>query len=59
MDIFIAYDLCEGCGGCADEFPELFVMRDDKAWVTDPSLYDPVRHERVAYLCPFRAITLE
>jgi ferredoxin len=28
---FIAYDLCEGCGACAELYPEVFVMRGDLA----------------------------
>ena len=33
MFLNIDYGLCQGCGGCAEAFPQFFEMRDDKAWV--------------------------
>jgi len=29
----IDYSLCEGCGGCAEAYPQFFEMRDEKAWI--------------------------
>jgi len=54
----IDYSLCTGCGGCADAFPELFEVRDDKAWVLDAGKYDPALHQGVMTVCPFYAISI-
>lgn len=54
----IDYSLCTGCGGCADAFPELFVIRDDKAWFMDTGKYDPVLHQGVLTVCPYYAISI-
>ena len=55
----IDYGLCMGCGGCAEAYPLLFEMRDDKAWVVNPEKFDPDRHKGVLTFCPYYAITLE
>ncbi len=55
----IDYGLCRGCGGCAETYPLLFEMRDDKAWVINPEKFDPDRHDGVLTICPYYAITLE
>jgi ferredoxin len=55
----IDYGLCQGCGGCAEAFPMLFEMRDDKAWVVNPARFDPREHEGILTVCPYYAITIE
>jgi len=53
---FIDYGLCEGCGACADEYPGLFVMRDDLAWVLDLDSFSGSDAAQVEAICPFGAI---
>lgn len=55
----IDYSLCEGCGGCAEAFPQLFEMREEKAWVINPREFDPERDKGVMTVCPYYAISIE
>jgi ferredoxin len=59
MTLNVDYGLCQGCGGCAEAYPELFVMRGEKAWVINPGKFDPLKHKGVLSICPYYAITLE
>jgi len=59
MVLNIDYALCQGCGGCAEVYPELFEMRDDKAWIINADLYSPDRHKDILHICPYYAISLE
>ena len=54
----IDYSLCTGCGGCADAFPRIFEIREEKAWVVHPEAYEPAMRERVMTVCPFYAISI-
>lgn len=56
---FIQYDRCEGCGGCAEVFPALFVMRDDLAWFINPAGFTEDMAVAVEACCPFRAIKVQ
>ncbi len=55
----IDYSLCEGCGGCAEAFPQFFEMRDEKAWIINSTEFDPERDKGVLTICPYYAISIE
>jgi len=55
----IDYGLCKGCGACAELYPLLFEMRDDKAWLINGAKFDHVSYPNVPVVCPYRAITIE
>jgi ferredoxin len=59
MTPYVAYDLCAGCGGCAELFPELFEMRQEQAWVAHHEWFRDDMAMRVVACCPFHAITVE
>jgi len=52
-------DTCIGCGACVELCPEVFELRDDKAWVIDPEKCDSCNCQEAADSCPVDAITLE
>lgn len=52
-------DLCIGCGSCAELCPEVFEMRDDKAWVIGPDKCNTCDCETAADSCPVEAISFE
>lgn len=54
----IDYSLCTGCGGCADAFPELFEVREERAWVVNEERYSPDLRARVMTVCPYYAISI-
>jgi ferredoxin len=55
----IDYSRCEGCGGCAEAFPQLFEMRGEKAWVINADRFDAVRDSDIMTICPYYAISIE
>ncbi|MCX7914453.1 MAG: ferredoxin [Thermodesulfovibrionales bacterium] len=55
----VDYDLCIGCGSCAELCPEVFEMRDDKAWVIGPDKCNTCDCEEAVNACPESAIKLE
>lgn len=57
--VTVDYGRCEGCGGCAEAFPALFEMRDDKAWVAGGGVLDPVQQQGLLTICPYYAIAIE
>jgi ferredoxin len=58
MKVSIDADLCTGCGACADDVPDVFVMGEEVAEVTQPDvpadLEDAVKD--AAEGCPVEAI---
>jgi ferredoxin len=54
----IDYSLCKGCGGCAEAFPLLFEMRDERAWIINAHRYDEGFHGGVRTICPYYAISV-
>jgi ferredoxin len=55
----IDYGLCEGCGGCAEAFPQFFEMREEKAWVINADKFDEASDQSILLICPYYAITIE
>jgi ferredoxin len=55
----IDYGLCVGCGACAEVYPMLFTIRDEKAWVIDYTLFRFEVHKDVPTVFPFRDISIE
>lgn len=55
----IDYSLCRGCGGCAEAYPRLFEMREERAWVLAGGVYAPVRDKGVLRICPYYAISVD
>lgn len=54
----IDYSLCTGCGGCAEAFPQLFEIREERAWVTNPAHYSSGLRDGVMTICPYYAISI-
>lgn len=55
----VNYKECVGCGSCAELCPEVFELRDDKAWVIGYDKCDTCKCQEAVNLCPTEAITLE
>lgn len=55
----VDYDLCVGCGSCVEVCPEVFELRDEKAWVIAVDKCDTCDCQQAADLCPSQAIRLE
>lgn len=56
----IDHDLCSGTGHCAELAPDLFTVRDRRAWpteLTDGPSADPELLRRAAESCPWFAIS--
>jgi len=54
----IEEETCIGCGACVDICPEVFELRDDKAWVINPDKCDICDCQETADSCPVEAISL-
>ena len=55
----IDYGLCIGCEVCADLCPEVFEIRDEKAWVIEPEKCASCDCEEAISSCPVDAIAWE
>jgi ferredoxin len=55
----VDFDLCIGCGSCAELCPEVFEMKDDKAQVVGPDKCGTCDCEEAANSCPSEAIKFE
>ncbi|MGD0283718.1 MAG: ferredoxin [Dissulfurispiraceae bacterium] len=51
-------DLCIGCGSCVEVCPEVFELRDEKAWVISNKC-DTCDCVEAANVCPSEAIKIE
>lgn len=58
MKPVVDQDLCEGCGSCVELCPNVFELRDDKAWVIDESGCSTCDCEAAAGICPVEAIKI-
>jgi ferredoxin len=56
--VSVDFSSCEGCGTCEALCPEIFEMRDEKAWLLDESGGDCDLVEAVQN-CPTESITVE
>lgn len=57
--IIIDQSACAGCGTCVSLCPEVFELRDEKAWVIKEEGAEEVCDlEDVAFQCPVGAITI-
>ena len=52
-------ETCIGCGACVDLCPEVFELKDDKAWVIGPEKCDTCNCQEAMESCPVEAITLK
>ena len=59
MVLNIDYSLCEGCGGCAEAFPNYFEMHEERAWVKKSSKFREEDRQGVMTICPYYAISIE
>jgi len=55
----IDYGMCEGCGGCAEAYPQFFEMREEKAWVINADKFSEAPDKGILTICPYYAITIE
>ncbi len=55
----IDYGLCQGCGGCAEAYPQFFEMRDEKAWVIHADKFNGEENKDLVKICPYYAISIE
>lgn len=55
----IDYGLCEGCGGCAEAYPQFFEMHDDKAWIINAEKFSAAPDKGILTICPYYAISIE
>jgi ferredoxin len=54
----VDYGLCSGCGVCVELCPEVFTLRDDKAWVVAPEKCADCNCEEAVIMCPEDAIEI-
>ena len=60
MTVRIDHDLCSGTGHCAEIAPDVFTVRDRRAWLIESAearVGDPERIRRAAEGCPWFAIS--
>lgn len=53
----VDWGLCEGCGSCVAVCPDVFEMKDDKAYVIGPDKCSTCDCKEAADICPVLAIT--
>jgi len=51
-------DLCIGCNACVEVCPEVFELKDEKAYVTASDKCDACNCEQTVDLCPVQAISI-
>ena len=53
----VDYEACIGCGSCPEICPEVFQMRDDKAWVVGAEKCTACNCQEAIDVCPVQAIS--
>lgn len=61
MKVSVDQDLCIGCGLCADTCPDVFELKEDKAFVKVEEVPEKVQElvKEAAENCPVDAIKVE
>ena len=54
----VDWDLCIGCGSCVELCPEVFELKDDKAYVKASDKCDTCNCKEAMEICPVEAITI-
>ena len=54
----VDWDLCIGCGSCVELCPEVFELKDEKAYVKAPDKCDTCNCQEAMEICPVEAITI-
>ncbi len=54
----VDWDACIGCGSCVEICPEVFELRDDKAFVIGPDKCSTCNCQEAVDICPVQAISL-
>ena len=55
----VDWDACIGCGACVELCPQVFELRDEKAWVIAEDRCDTCNCQEAADSCPVQAICFE
>lgn len=55
----VDYSECTGCGSCVELCPDVFEMRDEKAWVIGYEKCNTCDCQAAVNACPSEAIKLE
>jgi ferredoxin len=55
----VDWDLCIGCGSCVELCPEVFELKDEKAYVIGPEKCDTCNCQEAVEICPVVAISWE
>jgi len=50
-------DTCIGCGACSEECPEVFELKDEKAYVLNPDKCSTCSCQEAIDICPVTAIS--
>jgi len=53
----VDWDLCIGCGSCAELCPEVFELKDEKAYVKASDKCDTCNCQEAVEICPVEAIS--
>ncbi len=51
-------DLCIGCNACVEACPEVFELKDEKAYVIAPEKCNACDCEATVDICPVQAISI-
>ncbi len=51
-------ELCIGCGACVDTCPEVFELRDEKAYVIAPEKCNTCNCKETVDICPMQSISM-